>query len=483
MPTLEESMTSALKRRAQNSSLRNLSLPSTTPTTTGVTPIDFSSNDFLSLSTSPVLHNAYLALLRTHFSPPPFHNSSPSTTLAPPTLGSTGSRLLSGNSPLALHLEAQISTFHRSPHLDSGALLFNSGFDANSAFFACIPQKEDVVVYDEQIHASVHEGMRGSRAKRFIAFRHNDVGDLRRVLDSVRREGIERNVIVAVESLYSMDGDICPLRAVVKVVEEIFGLGGMTEEGRGYIVVDEAHSTGVYGPEGRGLVCELGLEGKIFARLHTFGKALAGNGAIILTTSLTRHYLLNYARPLIYSTSLSTPSLLLIAASYSLFLSSSTNPLQSHLRCLSHHFTSLLSHLPLSSHLKPQPQNLSPETENLNWTPIFSLQTPEPKKLATYCQKMGYNVRAIMSPTVKKGRERVRVCLHAGNTFEEIEGLVRCVREWIGVMDKRGEAQIGDVVDRNGRGESDVGVGVEEEHIAGVGMSFKGKGRTERAKL
>ncbi|KAF7869670.1 hypothetical protein EAF04_004454 [Stromatinia cepivora] len=486
MPTLEESMTSALKCRAQKSSLRNLSLPSTIETTTGVTPIDFSSNDFLSLSTSPLLHKEYLSLLRTHLSPPTSQNSSqsPSSSSASPTLGSTGSRLLTGNSPLALNLESQISQFHRSPHLGSGALLFNSGFDANSAFFACVPQKGDIVVYDEQIHASVHEGMRGSRAKKFLPFGHNDVGDLRRVLESVGRGEIVSNVFVAVEGLYSMDGDVCPLRAVVEVVEEIFGLGGITEGGRGYIAVDEAHSTGVYGPQGRGLVCELGLEEKIFARLHTFGKALAGNGAIILTTPLTRHYLLNYARPLIYSTSLSTPSLLLIAASYSLILSSSTQSLQSHLRSLSHHLKSLLSHIPHSHYLKPQPRNSEPYTEDLNWTPIFSLQTPEPKDLASYCQKAGYNVRAIMSPTVKKGSERVRVCLHAGNTFKEIEGLVGCVREWIETMEKRGEIQFGgDVLGIHSPLESGSPVGVQKGYTIDVGASFGERTETARAKL
>ncbi|KAB8297971.1 hypothetical protein EYC80_001748 [Monilinia laxa] len=485
MPTLEESMTSALKRRAQKSSLRNLSLPSTIQTTSGLTPIDFSSNDFLSLSTSPLLHDEYHSLLHTHFSPSSSQKVSaisPSNS-NPPTLGSTGSRLLTGNSPLALDLESQISRFHRSPYVGQGALLFNSGFDANSAFFACVPQKEDVVVYDEQIHASVHEGMRGSRAERFIAFGHNDFRDLRRVLESVREEGRERNVFVAVESLYSMDGDVCPLRSVVEVVEEIFGLGGVTEGGRGYIVVDEAHSTGVYGLAGRGLVCELELEGKIFARLHTFGKALAGNGAIILTTPLVRHYLLNYARPLIYSTSLSTPSLLLIAASYSLLLSSATIPLQFHLQSLSLHFKSLLSQLPSSFYLKPQPQHLSAETENLNWTPIFSLETPEPRELATYCQKAGYNVRPIMSPTVKKGSERVRVCLHSGNTIKEVEGLVKCVRVWIGLMEKRVQILPGSEIGLQGHRSSISGEAVEEGYGAGVGISFKGKTATEKAKL
>ncbi|KAM0145197.1 hypothetical protein ACHAP3_000320 [Botrytis cinerea] len=483
MPTLEESMTSALKRRALKSSLRNLSLPSTIQTTSGVTPIDFSSNDFLSLSTSTLLHNEYLSLLQSHLSSTTCVDSPSSSKSTPPTLGSTGSRLLTGNSPLALDLESQISTFHRSPYLGSGALLFNSGFDANSAFFACVPQKEDVIVYDEQIHASVHEGMRGSRSSKFIAFEHNNVCDLRRILDILNLEGGKRNVFVAVESLYSMDGDLCPLRSVVDTVEDIFGLGGITERGRGYIVVDEAHSTGVYGPSGRGLVSELGLEKKIFARLHTFGKALAGNGAIILTTPLTRHYLLNYARPLIYSTSLSTPSLLLIASAYSLLLSSSTGPLQSHVRSLSHHFTYLLSQLPHSLYLKPQRQNPKPYTEDLNWTPIFSLQTPEPRDLAAFCQKSGYNVRPIMSPTVKKGSERVRVCLHAGNSFEEIEGLVQCVKEWIEVMEKRVKGQVDGTLETFPPPIFTSTVDVQGSNGTDLGASFQGKTPTEKAKL
>ncbi|KAI4696755.1 uncharacterized protein J4E88_000933 [Alternaria novae-zelandiae] len=112
-----------------------------------------------------------------------------------------------------------------------------------------------------------------------------------------------------------MDGDVCPLKEMVGVVEEVLG------PERGYIVMDEAHSTGVLGPEGRGLVCELGLEKRIFARLHTFGKAVAANGAILLGSDTLRHYLINYARPLIYTTFLSYPSLALIRSSYRLLQS------------------------------------------------------------------------------------------------------------------------------------------------------------------
>ncbi|KAM3081206.1 hypothetical protein ACMFMG_005160 [Clarireedia jacksonii] len=420
MPTLEESMSSALQRRAQKSSLRSLTLPTHISSSTLV---DFSSNDFLSLSTSPLLHKQYLSLLESHLDP---HTSKPS----PPTLGSTGSRLLTGNSSLALTLEHDISRFHNAP----AGLLFNSGFDANSGFFSCVPQSGDTIVFDQEIHASVHEGMRTSRAGKRIAFTHNDVESLRSVLEALPAEEetsgkTKGSIFVAVESLYSMDGDTCQLRSIVEVVEDVLGLGGEGRRGRGYVIVDEAHSTGIYGEQGRGLVCELGLEKKIFARLHTFGKALAANGAIILTTPLVRHYLLNYARPLIYSTSLSTPSLLLIKASYSVLSSPSTSSLCQQLHSLSRYLHILLANLPSSSYITYHNQD--------DPSPIFSIQTPYPKELAKECQDQGFNVRGIMSPTVKKGTERVRVCLHAGNTRYEVEGLVRVIQEWIVDMEKK----------------------------------------------
>ena len=189
-------------------------------------------------------------------------------------LGSGGSRLLDGNSTYAEDLEKEIAEFHGA----EAALLFNSGFDANSGFFASVPQRGDVVVFDEHVHASVREGMKLSRAGKCVAFKHNDVQGLERVL---REVGKDVNVFVAVESLYSMDGDLAPLREIVGVVERMVGE-------RGYVVVDEAHSNGVYGERGRGTVCSLGLEGKVFARLHTFGKGLACNGGKLCSFSFLR---------------------------------------------------------------------------------------------------------------------------------------------------------------------------------------------------
>lgn len=180
---------------------------------------------------------------------------------------------MDGNSAYAETLERDIAKFHKA----EAGLLWNSGFDANAGFFSCVPQPGDVIVFDELVHASVHDGMRLSRAAQTVPFVHNSVADLRRVLQKVVELPSTCNVFIAVESIYSMDGDVAPLQKIVDTVTETLGAD------RGHIVVDEAHSTGVLGFEGRGLVCEVGLENRIFARLHTFGKALAGNGGMFLT--------------------------------------------------------------------------------------------------------------------------------------------------------------------------------------------------------
>ena len=242
-----------LDQRRGKSTLRNLTLPQPGQ-------IDFSSNDFLSLSTSAQLRDAYFTELRDSNLP----------------LGSGGSRLLDGNSIYAEALERDIASFHGA----EAGLLWNSGFDANAGFFSCVTQPGDVIVFDELVHASVHDGMRLSRAAQTVPFVHNSVADLRRVLRKVAELPSTCNVFIAVESIYSMDGDVAPLRMIVDTVNGTLGAE------RGHIIVDEAHSTGVLGLEGRGLVCELGLEKEVFARLHTFGKALAGNGGMFCQSNM-----------------------------------------------------------------------------------------------------------------------------------------------------------------------------------------------------
>lgn len=264
--SLERTLVKRLDDRYVNSRLRKL-------TVAAPGSVDFSSNDFLSLSTSPALREAFVSELARH---PDF------------PLGSGGSRLLDGNSQYALDLEDEIASFHGAP----AGLLWNSGFDANAGVFACIPQPGDIILYDELIHASVHDGMKLSRAARKIPFKHNSVDHLRRIVEALKDDDVyvgkgPKNVFVAVESVYSMDGDLCPLKELVECVEQVLPYGN------GHIIVDEAHATGVIGPRGRGLVSELGLENQVFARLHTFGKGVGASGGKFTMAKL-RYTLLQF---------------------------------------------------------------------------------------------------------------------------------------------------------------------------------------------
>jgi len=307
--SLEKRLTAALESREARHIRRSL------PPTGDAALVDFSSNDYLSLSKSPELRARFLEKLGS----------------TKQILGSGGSRLLINGSP-HVDLEDRLRIFFSGtdaapqpawpsfpiPTLD--ALLFNSGFDANVGFFGCVPQPGDFIVYDEYIHASVHDGMRMSRA-RCVPFKHNSVEDLEKILHGLKDERPElvtgnSSVFIAVESLYSMDGTMSPLADIIQLAESAF------TNGNAYVSVDEAHSTGIYGPNGRGLVNLFGLQDRVFARLHTFGKALAGTGgelfcshtvdsilnhgiAVLLVPPLVKQYLINYARTLIYTTSLS----------------------------------------------------------------------------------------------------------------------------------------------------------------------------------
>ncbi len=394
---LEAHLFSLLEKRRQVSKLRNLK--SSPPGS-----VDFSSNDFLSLSANPKFRQDFLAAL----------------TESDFFVGSTGSRLLDGNSTFAETLEGDIAAFHGA----RSGLLTNSGYDANVSIFTCLPQPGDVIVYDELIHASVHDGMRQSRVKNRYMFKHNDVQSLGDVLQKVNMEQPEANIFIAVESVYSMEGDLAPLEEICGLLDSAF------PDGRAHLIVDEAHATGIYGPKGAGRVSELGLEEKVSIRLHTFGKALASNGAIILCSPTIRLYLINYARPLIYTTFMSYPSLAAVRTAYDWLKTGAADALSSHLNSLINHlFERLQTLAPLAKSLGDTSiLNIPSECPK---SPIFALLSTRPRELASYCQSAGFVVRAVVPPTVPEGTERVRVCLHAGNTVEQIDRFVDCVVEWI----------------------------------------------------
>ena len=306
--------------------------------------------------------------------------------------GSTGSRLLSGNYTLIEETEKVIARFHKAEE----ALIFNSGYDANIGLLSSVPQKGDVIIYDKLSHASIRDGMRLSFADSF-SFLHNDVGDLEKKLSSAAKP--QQNIFVVTESVFSMDGDMAPL-------EEISNL---CEKYNAALVVDEAHATGVIGEKGEGLVQHLDLQQKCFARLHTFGKACGCHGSVILGSTQLKKYLINFARPFIYSTALPPSGVSAISASYRLF--PFLNKEREHINNL----ISLFRKNPLKNPV------------SISHTPIQVVIVPgndEVKKVAAYLQQNNFDVRAILYPTVPKGQERLRIVFHAFNTTGEVEGLI-----------------------------------------------------------
>ncbi len=301
------------------------------------------------------------------------------------SVGATGSRLISGTKEVHTLVEDQIAAFHK----DESALIFNSGYDANLAFFSTVPKKGDTVIYDQLCHASIRDGLRLGVARNF-SFNHNDLLDLKEKLNKVSGA-----VFVVVESVYSMDGVKAPL------VE----IDLLCRDSGAYLVVDEAHATGLYGKKGEGLCGEFGVEA--YARVHTFGKALGVHGAVICGSQVLKEYLVNYARPFIYTTSLPPHSIEVISQVYSsLENSSERERLNGNIKF----FKSCFKYPGLI------------ESDS----PIQSVIIGGNKKckiIADNIQKAGFDVRPILSPTVEKGKERIRICLHSFNSRKEITNL------------------------------------------------------------
>lgn len=224
--------------------------------------VDFCSGDVMSMGRSSQHRDEFRAELERnpHFA-----------------LGTTSSRLMDGNYTYIEQAESEIAAFHGA----EAGLLVGSGFEANLAIWTTIPKQGDVIVYDSLVHASTHDGIRQALATDRVAFPHSDVDAFRDTLRDILetrplvRQG-KKCVLVAVESIYSMDGDICPLQELVEAAQDVF----QDLEGSIQFVVDEAHSVGFIGPEGKGLVCELGLEKEIAVVMHSFGKAIGASGGM-----------------------------------------------------------------------------------------------------------------------------------------------------------------------------------------------------------
>ena len=361
-----------LDLRIETNALRKLPFP-----TNG---IDFSSNDYLGFAKSQeIFDNTHQYLIDNKLK----------------INGATGSRLISGNHHLYTLTEDFIAQFHNS----EASLIFNSGYDANVGFFSSVPQRNDIILYDELCHASIRDGIQMSHAKSY-KFQHNDYEDLESLLKRfVTLSGVEVSVYIVTESVFSMDGDTPNMETLVSVSEKFKAL----------LVVDEAHALGVFGEKGEGLMQSQNLQDKIFARIMTFGKGLGCHGAAILGSAGLKEYLVNFARSFIYTTGLSPHSVATVLIAY--------------------------QNLNQSCELKKLKENISFFNQQKQLLGIKSLfvysksaihsaiipGNEKVKQIASQLQEKGFEVKAILSPTVPEGQERLRFCLHSYNTEKEME--------------------------------------------------------------
>jgi 8-amino-7-oxononanoate synthase len=366
MKSLEKSLSEKLEFLKTENQLRQLSAE--------VAAIDFSSNDYLGLARSEDLFKII---------------SEKSKNCVRGKNGATGSRLLSGNDIYVQEVESKLATIFNS----EAALIFNSGYSANQAVLSSLPQRGDTILYDELAHACIKDGARLSLASRF-SFKHNDVDDLEKKLKKSKGK-----IFIAVEAIYSMDGDHCPLKEIVNVAQNY----------EASILLDEAHSTGVFGKQGSGLAVSLGLSEFVDIRIHTFGKAMGIHGACVAGSKNLINYLINFARPFIYTTALPPHSIVSIDCAFD-YLNRNIHVQKK----LNENINLFLA----NSHgieLKPGSQSA-----------IQTIVVPgnkQVKSAATKLQQAGFDIRPILSPTVKTGSERIRICIHSFNTEQEISQL------------------------------------------------------------
>ncbi|HBI01104.1 MAG TPA: pyridoxal phosphate-dependent aminotransferase family protein [Flavobacterium sp.] len=392
MKSLPKSLHQKLLQREQNNALRKLVSPNHL--------VDFSSNDYLGFAKNEeIFQQTHDLLVSRNYK----------------VNGATGSRLLTGNHSIYSETEEFIAQFHQA----EAALIFNSGYDANVGFFSSVPQRNDIILYDELSHASIRDGIQMSLAKSF-KFKHNDLVDLENLLTKfcpttdnqqpktdnrqpTTDNGQQTTVFIITESIFSMDGDSPDLEKLVQ----------LSEKHNAYLVIDEAHALGVFGKNGEGLVQQLNLHNNVFARIITFGKALGCHGAAVLGSEQLKTYLTNFARSFIYTTGLSPHSVATIFVAYQ------------HLPKSEQERAKLFQNINFFKQ-SISTRNFQPATRNpqlSSSSTIHSIIIPgneRVKIIAQQLQQNGFDVKPILSPTVPEGQERLRFCLHSYNSQKEI---------------------------------------------------------------
>jgi 8-amino-7-oxononanoate synthase len=380
MKNFPKALAHKLQQREANYALRELPFSKDN--------IDFASNDYLGFAKNETIFNeTHEYLVQNNLK----------------VNGATGSRLISGNHSLYTTTENFIAKFHDVP----AALIFNSGYDANVGFFSSVPQRNDVILYDELCHASIRDGIAMSNAKSY-KFQHNDLEDLESIIKRCHTEPVE--VYVVTESVFSMDGD-CPN------LEELITI---SKKYNCHLVIDEAHALGVSGESGEGLVQSLGFQNDVFARIITFGKGLGCHGAAVLGSDKLKSYLVNFSRSFIYTTGLSPHSVATIFIAY--------QQLQKEKVAMQ----KLKQNIQYFNQVKTQNglKSLFVYSKSAIQCAIIP-GNEKVKSIAANLQENGFHVKAILSPTVPEGQERLRFCLHSYNSEEEIFNVLQLLSNFV----------------------------------------------------
>ncbi|PWY77075.1 class II aminotransferase/8-amino-7-oxononanoate synthase [Aspergillus heteromorphus CBS 117.55] len=407
---LSQRLYSALDRRRTEG---RLYVPASPEEVSGT--VDFGSNDTLGLSSSGILTQAFLHQLERH---PNF------------TVGCTTTRVFEGNRQYIVDIERDLAQFHGA----DDALFFPSGYDANMALWSSITNDKDFVVFDELVHSSIREGMKLGRAKS-VPFRHNDCFSLQRVLEDVRDNNAEiaegqNLVFIPLESIYSMDGDTAPLPEIIRVVYETLPRGNYV------LSIDEAHSNGIIGPHGSGMICQYGLEREFPLRLHTCGKALGSAGAVILCNETIKQGLINYARNFIFTTGPTFVSVAAVRAGYEMVLSEEGQERRSRLEQNVWYFYWTLTRHPQWEDIKRRGILYVPTEKTWYTNPIKSPIIPivtQPGHANNLCERLRqakYWVNAVEFPSVPPEKGRVRLMVHADNTREQMDGVIQVIMRW-----------------------------------------------------
>lgn len=343
--------------------------------------IDFASNDYLAMSSSPRLAAAVQDAIARGV-----------------PLGSGGSRLLRGNDPEHELLEEEAARFFGA----ESALFFSAGYAANVALLSTLPQRGDLIVYDELVHASMHEGLRLTRAMA-VSAAHNDAQSFDDAVREWRTKGNTGRVWLAFETLYSMDGDMADVAAMAAVAERHEAI----------MLIDEAHATGVFGPDGRGIAATLDGRADTIV-LRTCGKAMGCEGALVLGPKVVRDFLVNRGRPFIFSTA---PSPLVCAAVREAMRIMADEPQRREsLRALVAHAERALA-----------PHGAMPSGSQI--LPLILHEDARTMAVASALQAKGFDVRGIRPPTVPQGTSRLRISLTLNATRDDVDSLGSALAE------------------------------------------------------